>query len=357
MPAGDDSFERLRASLDELAIGDAAELLAEARVEARARVRSMLSEALAHSILEQAREQLDASSRRAQGTAGSDARRPRPSPPATVDQPERCGRELAWYVFCVVGAQDAPSTLELVGIDPRYPVTTVAQGAVAAVASHVPCEDFAEAPLRAHLADLEWVEGIARTHEGVVDALRTRTTVIPMRMCTVYRTEGGIREMLSRESHTLQETLDQLEGKTEWGVKVFFHPDRAPGAGEGADTASPDGTVGATGAAYMERRRHERDHKERLEHLIEQASAEIHQRLQALAADGLLNPSQRPEASGHPGEMLLNGVYLIEDEAQDRFHQEVLALQDGFAPVGLELVTSGPWPPYNFLPGTIGAAW
>ena len=50
MRAGDESFERLRKAIDELAVGDAAELLSEARAEARARVRSMLSDALAQSI-------------------------------------------------------------------------------------------------------------------------------------------------------------------------------------------------------------------------------------------------------------------------------------------------------------------
>ena len=41
--AGDESFERLRAALQEIATSDAGELLADARAEARVRVRSMLS--------------------------------------------------------------------------------------------------------------------------------------------------------------------------------------------------------------------------------------------------------------------------------------------------------------------------
>ena len=52
MPRSDDSLERLRAALDELAAADAADLLNEARIEARARVRATLTDALAHSMLE-----------------------------------------------------------------------------------------------------------------------------------------------------------------------------------------------------------------------------------------------------------------------------------------------------------------
>ena len=45
------------------------------------------------------------------------------------------------------------------------------------------------------------------------------------------------------------------------------------------------------------------------------------------------------------------GVYI------SRIHEEVRALQAEFDPHGMELVCTGPWPAYNFVPGTIGAAW
>ena len=66
---------------------------------------------------------------------------------------------------------------------------------------------------------------------------------------------------------------------------------------------------------------------------------------------------QRPAASGHPGEMILNGVYLVEADALEAFRTEVAELSEAFAPSGIELEMTGPWPAYNFVPGTIGAAW
>ena len=54
---------------------------------------------------------------------------------------------------------------------------------------------------------------------------------------------------------------------------------------------------------------------------------------------------------------MLNGVYLVEDGAQADFDREVSELQEEFDPLGLVLVLTGPWPAYNFVPGTIGAAW
>jgi len=347
--AGDESFERLRKAIDELAVGDAAELLSEARAEARARVRSMLSDALAQSMLESAREQLERSSHPAppaaeSATAGTAAT----AAPAEPAQPAT--EELAWYVYGVVRASDAGRLGELGSVESHQQVITVSEDDVAAAASRVPLHEFGEAQLRKNLSDMDWVERTARAHESVLEAIRQRATVIPMRMCTVYRTEGGIREMLRRESDALDDALAHLEGKTEWGVKVFA----SPAASDSVSAVEPEGT---TGAAYMERKRRERDRRDEEAQKAEQACGDIHERLSRVAADALVAPPQRPEASGHPGEMALNGVYLVEDASQDAFHLEVEALRREYAGLGLELEATGPWPAYNFVPGAIGAAW
>jgi Gas vesicle synthesis protein GvpL/GvpF len=373
MPAADEALERLRAALDELAAADARELLAQARVEAQARVRSMLTEALAKSMLEQVGAQLG----RGPGTSEEarpglrSARTPAEREPRAV-VPERdaaaserraapkpgeqpaAGGELAWYVYAVVGTAEVSTAALLTGIAASAPLSIVREGSLAAVASEVPVEDFGEAQLRAHLADMDWVERTARRHEDVLDQLRSRATVIPMRMCTVYRTEGGIREMLRRESPALEGALVHLRGKTEWGVKLFA--DRAK-ATSVLSAQSAEGGPGSSGTAYMERKRREQEDTERAAQLIERAATEIHESLRAAAADGLVVPAQRPEASGRREEMVLNGVYLVEDEAEDEFHERARALQSEFAWCGIELEETGPWPAYNFVPGTIGAAW
>jgi hypothetical protein len=248
-----------------------------------------------------------------------------------------------------VVSADTELSGQLSGVYPASPVTLLREGALAAVTSQVPLEEFDEVRLRDHLADMTWVEATARAHEAVLDQVREQATVIPMRMCTVYRTDGGAREMLLREADSLQDALEHLRGKSEWGVKVFAEL-------ESVDESSP--AEGETsGTAYMERKRTERDRRERLLETIEEATTQIHDRLSAAASDSLVVPPQRPEASGHPGEMVLNGVYLIADEAVDAFHAEVEALQAEFGGDGLVLALTGPWPAYNFVPGTIGAAW
>jgi hypothetical protein len=222
----------------------------------------------------------------------------------------------------------------------------LSEGALAAVTSRVPLDEFDEERLREHLADMTWVEATARAHEGVLDRACEQTTVIPMRMCTVYRTEDGVREMLRRETDAFEEALEHLAGKAEWGVKAFVSLD--------GDEAGGDA---ATGAAYMERKRTERERRQRALDAAEAAASTIQARLSIAADDANVIPLQRPEASGHAGAMVLNSVYLVADDTRSHFHEEVRALQDEFGPDGIEIILTGPWPAYNFVPGTIGAAW
>lgn len=344
MRAGDESFERLRAALEQLASDDVAELVAEARAQARSRVRTMLTEAMAQTMLERAREELEG------------ARPSVPSGPAEPSPPVHHEPGLGWYVYCVTAA-DGLAIPAVSGIDPAHDVTALHDGDLAAIVSRVPLEEFDEDRLREHLADMTWLERTARRHEEVLDTVRALRTVIPMRLCSIYRDESGIRAMLERESSALKDALDSLDGKAEWGVKVFLAaatPDIPRDDGEQRAATGPEAD---TGAAYMERRRQEHHERRRAGQRFEAACTSIHERLSAIAAEALIAAPQRSEASGHAGEMILNGVYLVQDSDRERFDAVVAALRAEFEPLGLELEQTGPWPAYNFVPGTIGAAW
>jgi hypothetical protein len=255
--------------------------------------------------------------------------------------------ELGAYVYGVVSGAAALSDLRGVG--------AVHDGALAAVISRVALADFDEAPLSERLGDPEWLERAVRAHEEVLDAVRARATVIPMRLLSIYRSEASVRDFLAGQARYLEATLARLEGKTEWGVKVFADLDCVERLVAEDEVGLAGGAAGA-GAAYMQARIRARQAGERAERLVGEASMRIHERLWSLAAEALVSPPQRPAASGHAGEMILNGVYLVEDDRQRGFHDDVHSLQSEYAGLGLELEPTGPWPAYNFVPDTIGAA-
>lgn len=377
MDAADPEFERLRDALSQFVADDAGQVLAEARAEARSRVKATLTETLARSLHEAIERQLEVGeSRPAADPEPSPVADPTPRRSAASDPPASTAFEPAppadrgqptgerstsagpkgTYVYGVVWATDAPFTEGLSGLDDHDLVGTVVEGPLAAVISRVPLAEFEEDELRGHLSDIEWVERVARAHEAVLDDLCARTVVVPMRMCTVYRSDDNLRSMLGREEVNLRSALEFLEGKIEWGVKVVAQGDQE-GRPPDAAAAADDARAASSGADYMARRRARRDEQAETESLQAEAAAEIHESLGALAHDGLLNPIQASELPGQAGRIVMNGVYLVERENAEAFHREVRELEERFARLGLELLESGPWPPYNFVPGDVGAAW
>lgn len=124
------------------------------------------------------------------------------------------------YVYAVCRPFGTPLQAQLTGVAGDPPRALTHHGLVAVV-SHVPERDFAEEPLRAHLEDLDWLTETARAHQGVIDALTTVTTPLPLRLGTVFHDDSGVRTMMEAREEDFQHTLDRLEGRVEWGVKVY----------------------------------------------------------------------------------------------------------------------------------------
>jgi hypothetical protein len=335
-----DALRRLRAALDNLPPDQIVKLIAE--------VKRLLTSAMTESMLAQVEAHL--------APARPTARPKAPKTPAVPTAPQAStppANEAGVYVYGVVPAStELPEGLR--GIDPISPPRLLCHGDLAAVVSKVSLNEFEEERLREHLSDMAWVEAMARAHERVLEMVGEVATLIPMRMCSVYRTEGGVKEMLARESTPLAEALDHLQGKTEWGVKVFAE---APPL---ADTEADDATTNddaRSGIDYMRRRRDERDARFTADERLHDACVAIHDQLTGVTVDSLTAALQRPEVTGREGEMLLNGVYLVGSDQQQAFLELVEKLRAEYEPLGLYLEPTGPWPAYNFVPGTIGAAW
>lgn len=132
------------------------------------------------------------------------------------------------YVYAVCRPFDAALQSQLAGVADDPP-RLLAHGDLVAVVSHVPEADFGEEALRARLEDLDWLTATARAHQQVVDALTAVTTPLPLRLATVFRDDSGVRVMLEEREAAFRRTLDRLDGRVEWGVKVYV---------EGADRKS-----------------------------------------------------------------------------------------------------------------------
>jgi Gas vesicle synthesis protein GvpL/GvpF len=319
----------------------APELLARAEAEAVAALRDALVDA--------------ALSRRGTETpAPPQARRAAPEPRATVNPaPVETPAGDGLWAYCVTHAGETAAAGSA-GMDGAVVEQVEARG-LAALVSRVPLAEFGAGPLRENLNDLDWLERVARAHEAVLDRALAESTIVPLRLCTIYESEDGVREMLEREHDSLARALDTLAGRQEWGVKLLAQDERLAeeARSRSAEAAALEDELGARtgGGAYMLRRRLERQVREAADALGAELAEQVHAQLQDWATDAVVLPAQNPELSGHEGRMLLNGAYLVEAERVDGLRALVAELEERHRGLGARLQLTGPWPPYNFIPG------
>jgi hypothetical protein len=107
----------------------------------------------------------------------------------------------------------------------------------------------------------------------------------------------------------------------------------------------------------MENRLRQRRRREDVAARLDAACDSVHAALCAVAADGVILSPHRPEMSGREEPMILNASYLVVGAEASAFQAQFERLRRDMGPLGIDLQRTGPWPPYNFVPGAIGAAW
>ncbi|MFE2009969.1 GvpL/GvpF family gas vesicle protein [Streptomyces sp. NPDC059491] len=229
-------------------------------------------------------------------------------------------------------------------------------GPVAFVISDVPRAEFAEDVLAGRFEDLGWLEETARAHHHVIEALAAHTTVLPLRMATLYEDHARAVRALHEQSQPFTTQLAQLAAHTEYGVKLYVRHAAAP-----PETTAPDRTASPTpddsapagpesaspGKAYLRARRAQRDaHEDRYQQagIAADRVAEIG-RLHS--ARHVAHPPQSgPLAAASMGENVLNAAFLVPDAEAQSFTAAIGAAAGDLPGVVLEL--TGPWAPYSF---------
>ncbi|MFG2353113.1 GvpL/GvpF family gas vesicle protein [Streptomyces sp. NPDC048521] len=240
------------------------------------------------------------------------------------------------YVYAVCRPFGTPLQSQLTGIAGAPPALLHHHGLVAVV-STVPEADFCESALKAHLEDLDWLAATARAHQGVIDALTTVTTPLPLRLATVFRDDSGVRTMIEAREDDFRRTLDRLDGRVEWGVKVYLEPEPEP---------APAAAKPASGRDYLRRRRESSHAHEEKWQRAEKFAHTLHERLSRLAEDSRLHAPQNAALATTPGQNILNGAYLVPRAHSEEFVELVDRTKDEAPGIRVEL--TGPWAAYSF---------
>jgi hypothetical protein len=131
---------------------------------------------------------------------------------------------IAFYVYCIAesaAASQLPADSLPAAIEEDAELEWISVGNLAALVSRVPLEMYNEESLAEHLTDATWTAIRAMRHETVVEYVAKRISVVPLRFATIYLERAGIEKMLTEKARELEEIIQHLQGREEWGVNVF----------------------------------------------------------------------------------------------------------------------------------------
>ncbi len=117
------------------------------------------------------------------------------------------------YVYCIAEGEPFAATA---GLHPCRPVHSIAHEDLLAVVSEVSLQEFGAEGLHARLEDDCWLEQEVRAHERVIEKVMEDRTVLPMKFCTIFRTEGRVRDLLGTRREKFRNALARLRGLEEW---------------------------------------------------------------------------------------------------------------------------------------------
>lgn len=225
------------------------------------------------------------------------------------------------------------------------PVRAIAGSELTAAVEDVELAEFGEEALRRNLEDLAWLEAVARAHHRVIDAVAEQGPLVPIRLATVYSSDGGVAAMLAERDTDFRAALQRIRGRKEWGVKAYAagRPESQV-ASSGAEASASQGS--GVGAAYLQRRRDQLTAQKNSRRQMLGNAEVMHAELSERAAGARLHPPQAPQLTGNKSLMILNAAYLVDDERGEDFASVVTAMAERYPGVKLEL--TGPWPPYSF---------
>ncbi len=188
-------------------------------------------------------------------------------------------------------------------------------------------------------------------YAGLVDNLSKEFTLLPVRFGSVMESNDEIRKMLQKNYKEIEKNLLKVEGRVEFGLKVFCDPEklqaRFNAKGE-AEIKTVDNTVKGQNNSvfkdYVNKKLIEYRIEESLLSYVNSVIQEITECCAGLEAISKYKKMPSPTN-------IIDALFLIDKEMTDQLIRLVKDLQTRYP--DLNFILTGPWPPYNFVDITI----
>lgn len=185
-------------------------------------------------------------------------------------------------------------------------------------------------------------------HQRVIEASRNVAATLPVRFGVIFKTEQGIRKLLTQKADEYKSKLRKFRDRDELGVKVVLESaglkriqQLVQEDSETVKKMKEEISRTTSGTAYFLKMKIDEAIKVETFRKIERLAGEIHPQLAKFAEDNCLLKAEYQQ-------VILNAAYLINRKDRDTFTVMVEKLKQKYDPTGLTFLVSGPWAPYSF---------
>lgn len=242
---------------------------------------------------------------------------------------------MAWYAYCLT-EQQGPSN----GVRPRRPTLLDGiHGVNGAPVFHYPSGEFTVVVSEYDRnSDAALDEKMILEHARVVSVCFRSGTVLPFRFGTIFDSDDALRQAVRANRRAFGLSVARLRGKAEMHLKVLVRGGSLREAM--ADVQLPD----TVGGEYLSKLREKASKDRERQTKARALSVQVHKLFNPLEEE---ISCKRVAADG----MLIDIAHLIESNSVEKYQNRYNAAARQLK--NCELVLSGPWPPYHFLPGKL----
>ena len=176
----------------------------------------------------------------------------------------------------------------------------------------------------------------AVAHASVVEFFFRKSTVIPLKLFTLFSGDERVKAQLASRSAALRKLFARLRGREEWGVRITVDP------------LSSDRTASrpfASGRDYLAIK------KRLLDESGAPPPAVVKEANAALTSLGRMVAGVRKETFPAPGRnrpFVIGASFLVPAKKRGAWNTHVAKVTAALATHGHRLELTGPWPPYHF---------
>jgi len=258
--------------------------------------------------------------------------------------------KTATYLFCVVAAARRPrvpaKTRPLPGLGPVRILDV--DGGTYLVVADAPLSRYSEDAINRGLADLEWVSHAAVAHESVIESFVDQTAILPMKLFTIFTSDARALEHIAQQRTWIASLVRRVANNQEWGVRLVLDrtaAERASASSIGKRRAAAPG--GTSGAAYLTRKKAQRDAAVELASRARDIVAGLYDRLEARSKLAKRRAASELPVKGGP--LLLDAAFLVPKARAASFKALAAREARGLSRQGYAMTVTGPWPPYTFV--------